>query len=369
MPGEAERSRKSLSERLGARIQRDGALTFRDWMHAALYDERDGYYMRPGVIRQGRAGDYRTAPETSPLFAATFANYFMKSYFDLGAPRHWTIVEAGAATGEFARGLLGSLRSNFPGVFAATRYLVDEVSPASRQQAEQNLAEFKDRVDFCSLSEITDQLDFGIIFSNELIDAFPVHRVIGSDEGLRELCVTVNEAGDFVWSETALTAQVAAYCERINLVLAERQVYEVNLEADNFVARAGTLIGSGLLITVDYGAPRNELLDDEHRFGGTLRAFRRHGMVSDVLADPGSQDLTTTVDWTQLQDCGARQGFENLRLERLDQFLIGEGLFEALSNVMLDSEAADIVNLQLGAREMIRPDGLAASFQVLIQRK
>src|SRR5438876_12119872 len=65
-----------LADRLRERINSAGPITFHDWMQAALYDERDGYYRRASRVRQGRAGDYRTAPETSPLFGATFANYF-----------------------------------------------------------------------------------------------------------------------------------------------------------------------------------------------------------------------------------------------------------------------------------------------------
>src|SRR5688572_31459828 len=86
-------------------------------MKAALYDERDGYYCRRDRVRQGRQGDYRTAPEMSPLFGAAFANYFMKSYFDLGAPPAWTIVEIGSGTGDFAHDVLRSLQTNFPDVF------------------------------------------------------------------------------------------------------------------------------------------------------------------------------------------------------------------------------------------------------------
>ena len=101
-----------------------------------------------------------------------------------------------------------------------------------------------------------------------------------------------------------------------------------------------------------------------------MRALRGHQFVNNVLANPGGQDLTTTVDWSQMQRSGASCGLETLRLERLDQFLLIEGLFEALGDLGNQlAHPADVINLQIGAREMIRPDGLAASFQVLIQRK
>jgi SAM-dependent MidA family methyltransferase len=360
----------NLAARLRERIRRDGPISFHDWMQAALYDERDGYYCRPELIRQGRAGDYRTAPETSPLFAATFAHYFMKSYFDLGAPRQWTIVEAGGGTGEFAYGVLASLQLNFPKIFEATRYLIDEVGPAARAKAGARLAQFGERVEFRRLCEISEPFEHAIIFSNELIDAFPVQRVIGRGEVLRELFVNVNEAGEFVWVESDLTDKVAAYCADIGLHLSEGQVFEVNLDAEDFLSRAAALLNEGLVITVDYGATRDELLNAPDRFAGTLRAFRRHQFVDNVLANPGTQDLTTTVDWTQMHRSGASHGLETLRLERLDLFLLSEGLWEALLDLNSQlAHAADFINLQTGAREMIRPDGLAASFQVLIQRK
>src|SRR5438270_2566574 len=97
---ENETQLTSLAERLRARIRNEDAISFRDWMNAALYDERDGYYCRSDRVRWGRSGDYRTAPARSPLFAATFANYFMKSFFDLAAPKQWWIVEIGGGAGD-----------------------------------------------------------------------------------------------------------------------------------------------------------------------------------------------------------------------------------------------------------------------------
>ena len=67
----------SLATRLRERIAREGPMTFHDWMEAALYDAEDGYYCGDR-IRWGREGDYRTSPERSDLFAATFARYFAK---------------------------------------------------------------------------------------------------------------------------------------------------------------------------------------------------------------------------------------------------------------------------------------------------
>ncbi len=367
--GEIESATKPLGERLRARIRREGPISFHDWMSAALYDPIDGYYCRADRIRQGRAGDYRTAPETSPLFAAIFAVYFSKLFADLKWPSSLTIFESGAGSGEFAHGFLNNLRVDSPEVFAVTSYVIDEVSPAARRRAAERLSEFADRVAFRRLGEIAIPVKAGIVFSNEVIDAFPVHRVIKRDERLRELFVGLNENG-FVWVESDLEKSVAKYCERAGIKLSEGQIAEVNLEAERFVARAAGLLERGYVVTVDYGAVRNDLLGSPNRHQGTLRAFRRHQLVDDVLAAPGEQDLTTTVDWTQIKEAGRRAGLRTLRVERLDQFLLGEGLLNRLGEMMTSTrDSVEALRLSTSSRELILPTGLAASFQVCVQEK
>jgi len=363
----------SLAERLRARIKQDGPISFRDWMQAALYDEQEGYYCRPGLVRQGRAGDYRTAPETSPLFAATFAWYFSKLFaelfFEQGSPPTWTIFEAGAGGGEFAYGILGSFKADYPEVFSATSYVIDEVSPATRHRAAERLSEFTERLTFQRLDKIDHPAHAGVCFSNELIDAFPVHRVIMRNGKLSELCVGLGQ-NDFVWVERDPDQRVAEYCQRIELRLSEGQIAEINLEAEDFISRAAGLFARGFLVTVDYGAGRSELLDSPDRFAGTLRAFHRHHLIDNVLARPGEQDLTTTVDWTQIKEAGGRAGLRTIRFERLDQFLLSEGILQQLSEMLRRTQnQVESLRLSTSAREMIMPHGLAASFQVLVQEK
>jgi SAM-dependent MidA family methyltransferase len=357
-----------LAEQLRQRIRRDGPISFYDWMKAALYHPRLGYYCRPGTLRQGRAGDYRTAPETSTLFAATFARYFSKLYLELDSPREWTIVEAGTGRGDFAHGLLHSLQLNHPAIFAATQYVIDEINP-DRQTVKDRLADFAERVQFGSFPEITKPFETAIIFSNELFDAFPVHRVIGRDGNLREFFVGLDDGNNFVWTEGEPRPSVREYCERTGLNLSEGQIFEISLHVEPFICRAAALMKRGFLITVDYGAERAELVSAPHRFAGTLRAFYKHQLLDDVFAQPGRQDLTTTVDWTEMQEAGRRYGLVTRRLEQLDRFLLAEGVLDELANAGRDRTAAGLVNLNLGAREMIMPHGLAASFQVLVQTK
>jgi len=187
----------NLAQRLRARIEHEGPISFYEWMKAALYDEREGYYCRADRIPQGRAGDYRTAPETSSLFAATFGDYFAMLYSDLKWPRPWTVFEMGGGSGQFAQGLLSHLRKYEPNVFASTNYVIDEIGAAARSRASHRLSEFADRVSFQQVGDDMTPVT-GIVFSNEFIDSFPVHRVMMSAGTLRQLGVGLTETG-FTW--------------------------------------------------------------------------------------------------------------------------------------------------------------------------
>ncbi|MCA1634859.1 MAG: SAM-dependent methyltransferase [Acidobacteria bacterium] len=361
----------TLAARLRERIEREGAITFRDWMEAALYDGRDGYYRRHDLARWGRAGDYRTSPERSVLFASTLARYFAALYEDLGRPQTLHVVEAGGGAGHFAHGLLSALRRDSPHIFDALRYVFDDISPDARARAQSLLAQFGGSVEFRPLADNEAPLEAVIVFSNELFDAFPVHRVRVRGGALFEQYVDVDEGGGFVWTEREpSTQQLSAHFARLSIMLSEGQLAEANLDAERWIERLAPLIGAGFVITIDYGDEAANLYGDPRRLGGTLRAFSGHTLSDDVLASPGNQDLTTTVNWTQLREAGARAGLRAVLLERQDRFLLKAGLLEQLEReCALAADEAEVARLRLDAREMILPGGMAEHFQVLVQKK
>jgi SAM-dependent MidA family methyltransferase len=357
----------SLAERLKDSIRREGAITFHDWMTAALYDPEGGYYQRSDRVRWGREGDYRTSPERSELFAATFARYFVRLQDQL---RDFTIVECGAGDGTFAAGVLRTLRDQFPHVFAATRYVVYELSGDARARAQQRLAEFGDLVQFCFGWDCV-SASSGIWFANELLDAFPVHRLVKNIDGLAELYVTVADDGRFAWTEGPLTTpRLTEFSSAYSLELAEGQIIEVNLGIDDWLTQVAEKLEQGFVITVDYGAEAAELYQSSLRPQGTLRGFSRHGFVADLLAQPGDYDLTSSVNWNQVRTAGERLGLEVVDFTSQDKFLMNAGLLDQLEYRLGKAETeSEKLLLTTSAREMILPGGMASSFQVLVQKR
>jgi SAM-dependent MidA family methyltransferase len=335
-----------LAERLRQVIRTRGPIPFRDWMEAALYDPEFGYYRRGDLQPWGREGDYRTSAERSELFAATFARYFAKLYEELGQPARWTVVEGGAGDGSFARRVQRALAEQYPRVFEATRYHISEI---------RNAAEPLDLSNPC------------LYFSNELLDAFPVHRVVA--EG--ELYVTLDCSNNFTWSVGPLsTTRLAQFLEEHSIKLAANQTIEVNLAIDDWLTSVVTTLKPRYLITVDYGAEAVELYDPSLRPNGTLRAFSKHGFVDDVLSAPGEYDVTSSVNWTQVKATGERLGLRVVEFESQDRFLLRSGLLDVLERHMAQvTSESQKLKLTLDAREMILPGNMASNFQVLVQER
>src|SRR5437667_12783216 len=113
----ATRKQLSAHNRLGLslqnRIRSEGPISFRDWMAAALYDPDCGYYTTK-CDRWGRGGDYRTSPQTSPLFARTLARYFESIYESMRRPPLINFVEWGGGDGLFAHQFRSSLAAKSP---------------------------------------------------------------------------------------------------------------------------------------------------------------------------------------------------------------------------------------------------------------
>ena len=363
----------ALTEQLRERIKREGPITFHEWMKEGLYDPINGYYCRADRNKWGREGDYRTSPERSSLFGATMARYIAKLYLEeSGKAQSLTIMESGAGDGSFAAALLEALQLYFPDVFSVTRYVIDELSPHSQSLAQKRLTPFADRVSFKNSSDI--KIDFGVIFSNEVLDAFPVHRVRMERGQLLEYYVGVADDGEFEWTIAApSTRELAEYFEKCGVELGEGQIAEVNLEIEEWFRNMTASLLSGYMITVDYGAESRELYPssaaDPH-YLGTLRSFQRHQIIDDVLSSPGEQDLTTTVNWSFVKDIGKRFGLQVLEFERQDRFLLGAGLLELLELESKRQESeSEKLRLSNAALEMVFPTRMGAHFQVLVQQK
>ena len=290
-----------------------GRITFARFMDLALYHHEWGYY-HAAQRRPGRPGDFLTAPEAHPFFGITLSRQIAECWERLGQPERIVVREYGPGVGGLAWDIIGGLQRESPACLAALTYELVERNP---QRVSEALAAFREE----GLGDVVRAIDpemidtlppiSGVILGNEVADAFPVHRLIWQNGGLREGWVVwdgegfAEEIGEL--STRAQEADPAGMLAAHGITLQEGDRIEISPAAAAWFASAASRLERGYVIVIDYGYPAAQLFQ-AHRLEGTVRAYRAHTVTDDPFANVGEQDLTAHVDFTALREAGEAVG-------------------------------------------------------------
>jgi SAM-dependent MidA family methyltransferase len=206
----------------------------------------------------------------------------------------------------------------------------------------------------------------GLVIANELLDALPVHRVIGRTAGLAELFVTWR--GDR-FEETGGPPSTPALADRLaadRVELPDGARAEICLEIDGWLAEASAGLARGAVIIIDYGHPAAELYGPTRR-DGTLMAYAQHGVHDDWSVAVGQQDLTAHVDFSAVERAAGALGLTTLGLTRQAEFLVGVGLDRLLETVRSDpgTTVEAWLSVRAAVQRMLDPRA-SGGFRVLI---
>lgn len=362
-PGEHARA---LTEILSKRIRRGGPISFAEFMRECLYHPAHGYYSRANT---SRFGDYYTSVDVHPIFGRLVARQLAEMWELLGSPRPFSIVESGAGVGCLAGHILEFSVRALPEFYAALEYVAVERSSTRRAEHTARLANHAAAGRVSSAAEIPHSISAGCIFSNELLDALPAHRVVVEHGALREALIgCVGERFIEVLCEPSMPA-LERYFQEQGITLAEGQQAEVCFEACDWVENAGRVLERGFVMTIDYGHEARPLYGEHHN-RGTLLAYRDHAVSEKLLDAPGEQDLTAHVNFTALDLWGRRAGLVRTGLVTQSQFLVALGRGNEFADLYEPGQTeVEKLRARLLLKNLIDPQGLGEKFQVLIQHK
>jgi SAM-dependent MidA family methyltransferase len=315
---------KPLMEIIRAEITACSVLPFARFMELALYCPEYGYYEQQ-TDTVGRRGDFITSVSTGELFGQLLAFQFADWLEELRiADCGLRIAEAGAHDGKLALDILTWFESNRPELFARLEYFIIEPSPRRRQWQNETLAGFKNKIRWAAqLSELKNpqsairnpQPTFGVIFGNELLDAFPVRRLGWDAKNKKwfEWGVTV-DGEKLAWAKISTPPfdSPSAICHLPSALLAvlpDNYTIEASPAAENWWRQAAGSLSGGKLLAIDYGfTATDQFLPG--RINGTLRGYFRHHITGDILANVGEQDLTAHVNFSAIQKAGEEAGLK-----------------------------------------------------------
>lgn len=355
---------------ISSEIIKAGPIPFVRFMELALYHPQYGYYMRqPNGAdheRIGWSGDFYTSADVHPILGRAIAAQARQMDEILGFPIPFTIVEMGAGKGLFARDCLTAIYTEQDDFASRVRYVLIERSPAMRELQRQNLAPWFNKPGLVTwvegLEGLAAQSVTGLFFSNELIDAFPVHRVQVKTGRTEELYVDYRE-GRFVDCLRPLSsAALLHYLQHLNATWPEGYRTEINLLAMDWMEQVARRMDRGFVVTIDYGHTAQDLYGPERK-DGTFLCYFQQQTNEDPFLRVGEQDMTAHVDFSSLASVGEAQGLHVTGFTNQMSFLMGLGVEEMIGILELESPEFR------AAIHLLKPDGMGRTFKVLVQHK
>ncbi|MFB6457129.1 class I SAM-dependent methyltransferase [Chitinophaga sp. Hz27] len=345
-----------LSDIIINKIQQEGPISFHTFMDICLYHPDHGYYTSTGD-KIGRDGDFITCSSLTSSFGATIGKQMEELWHILGR-KDFTIVEYGAGQGLLCYDMLEYLKNNSC-LYDQLHYCVIE---KRKDSPVRSLSE--KIVIYNTIEEIPGNID--CIFSNELIDNFPVHQVVMEDE-LMEVYIDYDR--QFTELLRPAAAPLQQYFQELQVTLPKGYRTEVNLDAINWIKQIGHHLKKGFLITIDYGALSEELYKPR-RSCGTVLCYCKHQISEDYFCNIGQQDITAHVNFSALKHWGEMAGLNTNGITSMGCFLQALGFKELLRSA---NERNKKSILQMAMDESYISFTLifemGSKYQVLIQSK
>lgn len=353
----------NLEKKISSLIKENGPITFPRFMDMALYGEKDGYYMGGEVW--GRKGDYITSLDFGSIFPNLIAKEVYNMWLSLDKPQDFTVIEAGAGRGYLGFGILRALKERYNDFYEiATLILIEKNIPKENSIYEEFNEKFKW---LSSFDEIKEPIT-GVIISNELIDAMPVHRVVMRD-GLREIYVDYNDELGFFDVEGDLSnVELSNYFNNLGVNLKDGYNTEVNLNMNDWLKDASKVLDKGFILTIDYGHSALEYFEDFK--DGTFMCYIKHTVNDNPYVNIGTQDMTSHVDFTSFKNIANSYGLSFFGYTTERYFFMGldiEKEFIELEELTL--EKADEIAYNQSIKDLLMPGGKSDKFKVMLQYK
>jgi NADH dehydrogenase [ubiquinone] 1 alpha subcomplex assembly factor 7 len=162
-------------------ILAEGPMPLDRYMALCLGHPQHGYYMTRDPF--GVAGDFTTAPEISQVYGEMLGVWALAAWQQMGAPRHFALVELGPGRGTLMADMLRVL-SKKPEAAKAFQVHFVEMSPVLRAAQQQRVPQATWHGSVASLPALPT-----VMIANEFFDALPIRQFERVQGRVFERCV------------------------------------------------------------------------------------------------------------------------------------------------------------------------------------
>ena len=342
---------------------RDGWISFEEFIDFVMYKPGLGYYSA-GAEKIGHSGDFTTAPEISKLFGMALANQMTPILDHYQSP---SIIEIGAGTGKLAFDIMTQLNDyqvNFD------RYYILELSADLKQRQQSLLSHLPAK----TLNKIVwldsipmDSID-GVIIANEVIDALPFTRFKTQNGQVYELGISVEDNQLIEQPRLAdemLSNTVDSIAKEIGMTFQDGYTSEIRINFGSWFRTIESMLSSGSIFFVDYGYARQEYYDEE-RTNGSMICHYRNVAHEDPLSNLGIQDISASVDFSQLADVALQRNIEVGFFTSQADFLINAEILGVIESVIDEGLK---MRLTQEVKQLLLPNQMGEVFKCMLLNK
>lgn len=342
---------------------RDGWISFEEFIDFVMYKPGLGYYSA-GAEKIGHSGDFTTAPEISKLFGMALANQITPILDHYQSP---SIIEIGAGTGKLAFDIMRQLNDyqvNFD------RYYILELSADLKQRQQSMLSHLPTKTfnKIVWLDSIpVDSID-GVIIANEVIDALPFTRFKSQNGQVYELGISVEDNQLIEQPRLAdeiLSNTVDSIAKEIGMTFQDGYTSEIRINFGSWFRTIESMLSSGSIFFVDYGYSRQEYYDEE-RTNGSMICHYRNVAHEDPLSNLGIQDISASVDFSQLADVALQRNIEVGFFTSQADFLINAEILGVIESVIDEGLK---MRLTQEVKQLLLPNQMGEVFKCMLLNK
>lgn len=352
-------------------ISEKGKITFREFMEMALYDPLHGYYMSPHK-KIGKAGDFYTSPDVHKVFGTVIMKQLVEMRDLLSADIIFHVIEGGAGKGSMCCQILDAAREREREFYETLHYHIVEKSDALAEVQKEGIrgGGHEGKVSWHKdMASLLDKVNTAAVISNELIDAFPIHRVIFDGGKWEEIYVRA-EDDNFSEVRGPLSANdLDRYLSLLEGPFNEGYKTEINLDGPRWINSIAKNLKKGFILTIDYGYPRPDYYSPLRR-EGTLLCYYQHTTSDNPYIRVGKQDITAHVDFSSLAEAGREEGLEVTGFCEQFHFLMGLGVFDEFQATGEEAPFnTESFQENMAIKRLLMPDAMGGTFKILIQHK
>ncbi|ODG91338.1 MULTISPECIES: SAM-dependent methyltransferase [Bacillaceae] len=342
-----------------------GFITYEQFILLVLYDHENGYYQMANE-KIGRKGDFYTTSSVGSVYgeviAASFCRFVKNNLIEP------FFIEVGGGNGRFASSFLSYCEKKEPEIYQNLNYYLIDASQYHRKLQKELLTNHLNCKYFSNIVEI-EQINNGMVFSNELFDALPVRVVEYNQNEWQEVVIIIDELNNLKENLVEIQdREISDFLRRYNFVGKNGQRVEIPVGMEKVYNLLQSKISKGIILTVDYGFTREEW-DAPHRMKGSLRGYYKHEMKSNILENLGHMDITTHIHWDELKKFGLLNHIENLYFSNQRDAILDFGILNWLIPHAQSNPFSSEYKQNRAVQSLIMPGGISDSFQWLLQTK